>query len=684
MLFHLDIKCEAGMVTECQQNRSDFITNNLLPSNKNHLQQISFKHCKKLDRENLQFISQSVTVDDWHLRQFANNDSHEPLPKNNGSEINIKRMSYLLPYNEHTNQCEYTDFDLYEALSVLEENEKVNSKENTCYSSISKEDDCEHYYLPMLPKYNYSDSGMLFLDNKDKCFYEKEENPYIEMTKAEKRSKMDFSLLNTLKNEHEPLYMELTIQNQVRSHTKLHFSNSDKKEKLKIQKKETEMKPKMPKEGIKRLSLSDNFRPASYYLALEKQKEINFSLLENSYKLKSEETTRELRKNNLLKNLVENGDTVPSGDNLITDTFVSDDEITNDHMDFSESFFNADSKNDHLNLLGEQPIRPPDLYCNDIEHKVNYTILKKLDATKENLFDYSPSSVGSFNSQYNDESSNYLKDLETKITELNISAPYYYSDLKRTTSDRELNNMKAIDFTKASNIFHINNHLSLKSKNQSCLEKKNLGDKHILEVSGTKYSKINNINESITTKKNKKTPIKMNSCLVICDKKNHFCMGQSCFSPIIKDISNAEHQWEEDSIWRENLRKVSHRHAISLDELNLVGSHARSLSLDRSFLSIAKDNKKIERDLIYENYKVVKNPNNVANVKRNLRNDDLKDDDDVYVQLAQNDESTIYETLRETDPLRNSFPVDRENIRQWDLMSSGLMKLENKKSIVKK
>lgn len=151
--------------------------------------------------------------------------------------------------------------------------------------------------------------------------------------------------------------------------------------------------------------------------------------------------------------------------------------------------------------------------------------------------------------------------------------------------------------------------------------------------------------------------------------------------------------WEEDAIWCESLRRVSQRHARSLDDLDRIASissaatkAAKINDADREWgvASTAttltstssverKSRAKITRDVTYVNEEHQRNL--TIKKKKNVEPPKL-DDNDVYVQLActpqqqQQQPSTmdVYETLRSDDN------IDRENIRQWDMMSSGLVK----------
>uniref|UniRef100_A0A8D9AHW7 Pleckstrin homology domain-containing family A member 7 n=1 Tax=Cacopsylla melanoneura TaxID=428564 RepID=A0A8D9AHW7_9HEMI len=137
-------------------------------------------------------------------------------------------------------------------------------------------------------------------------------------------------------------------------------------------------------------------------------------------------------------------------------------------------------------------------------------------------------------------------------------------------------------------------------------------------------------------------------------------------------------QWEEDNLWRESLRRVSMRHTRSLDDLDQreVGTKSGRQSAD-----ILSNQKKLTREVTYVN-DIVSNRINQQKVQGS--------DDSVYVRLAQHPDKPGYPVVQQVDnsPSREqskqgsfleqgmyptrppSFEIDREKLRQWDLMSS--------------
>ncbi|XP_049884927.1 uncharacterized protein LOC126379948 isoform X1 [Pectinophora gossypiella] len=178
-------------------------------------------------------------------------------------------------------------------------------------------------------------------------------------------------------------------------------------------------------------------------------------------------------------------------------------------------------------------------------------------------------------------------------------------------------------------------------------------------------------------------------------------------------VSQGEKHWDEDSLWRDNLRRVSHRHARSMDDLDAVPAEAPltgRTNVDTCGMNSIKRVKKnvttkISRNVTYVNCDI---QSQVLRRRENTNfhnscpeeEEEKVDDNDVYVSLAEDVQKSIehsdegvYEQLAvessdnsltmqslETNKYdvqgrnRRKFEIDREKLRQWDLMSSGLMK----------
>lgn len=180
-----------------------------------------------------------------------------------------------------------------------------------------------------------------------------------------------------------------------------------------------------------------------------------------------------------------------------------------------------------------------------------------------------------------------------------------------------------------------------------------------------------------------------------------------------------EKHWDEDALWRDNLRRVSHRHARSMDDLDTVPTETSvsgRISADvygmNSIKRVKKNstNNKISRNVTYVNCDIQsqvlrRRENNPKFYSSCPEEEDKVDEDDVYVSLAENTEMSleqsdegVYEQLavesseialstkslnsikyNTVDKKRKRFEIDREKLRQWDLMSSGLMKGEGRR-----
>lgn len=174
-------------------------------------------------------------------------------------------------------------------------------------------------------------------------------------------------------------------------------------------------------------------------------------------------------------------------------------------------------------------------------------------------------------------------------------------------------------------------------------------------------------------------------------------------------VCQGDKHWDEDTLWRDNLRRVSHRHARSMDDLDSMPA-GTSLSAKineacgmSSIKRVKKDGtNKICRNVTYVNCdiqgRVLRNRESKSSFLCNFLEEQKFDENDVYVSLAESAEMSlkqadegVYEQLavqpNNTIVLTNErraceaeernkkkFEIDREKLRQWDLMSSGLMK----------
>lgn len=311
---------------------------------------------------------------------------------------------------------------------------------------------------------------------------------------------------------------------------------------------------------------------------------------------------------------------------------------------------------------------------------------------------------------------------------LSDSAPYYYSDLTSETIEK-LNNQRDIHASGKKNsnyISHIHNVINKQQltsilKDQAEKEQ-GIDSRNIYESGSGRFGqKFVNKNDPATA--SLLSNDFANNKIYYHEKNVNVDAAAACSSSSLNQAINngstaienllytknenldtsmnveCDQQWEEDAIWRESLRRVSQRHARSLDDLDRIESisssavtkarlsdadkqwgisspstssnvTSKSSTIDRK----SRSSSKITRDVTYVNEEhqrtlTKKNKNNEASTSMIL-NPKL-DENDVYVQLActsPQQQSDVYEILRDDSN------IDRENIRQWDMMSSGLIK----------
>ncbi|XP_030030151.1 uncharacterized protein LOC115447287 isoform X2 [Manduca sexta] len=346
------------------------------------------------------------------------------------------------------------------------------------------------------------------------------------------------------------------------------------------------------------------------------------------------------------------------------------------------------------------------------------------------------------------------------------SAPYYYSDLssqehinvlptshylKNTNLHRKLNNQRRRGpIHKKSEICHIHNPIrstqpfdlaatakSVSVEFLSAADKDpEIDMKNIYESTGGRNSKISesmSLISGLGSKRNSSNNSNMESLSSDCNAINNssltklsstsmssHCSGNSS-TTVYYDaeaeahayenvICQGEKHWDEDSLWRDNLRRVSHRHARSLDDLDTVPADSPSTNrlnansnVMNSIKRVKKDHPPKSKNVTYVNYEFQargQRRRENGSLQNNLSEKDLKiDENDVYVSLAENAEiylqqsdEGVYEQLAiessnstvVMQPLeskcgklpqnKKKFEIDREKLRQWDLMSSGLIK----------
>lgn len=166
--------------------------------------------------------------------------------------------------------------------------------------------------------------------------------------------------------------------------------------------------------------------------------------------------------------------------------------------------------------------------------------------------------------------------------------------------------------------------------------------------------------------------------------------------------SSGELHWEADDMWRESLRRVSHRHARSLDALDRIETpQPRRQQQPQPTTSKAAVHQSPRNSnegrfgplppLPTDAVATMPSPKVAMRsrppIKRSPRAESSAaavaaaaaelDEHDVYVQLMAGQQTAdMYERLKQDNVpnSRKSIEINRDLIRQWDSMSSGLMK----------
>ncbi|XP_034951947.1 uncharacterized protein kmr isoform X2 [Chelonus insularis] len=184
---------------------------------------------------------------------------------------------------------------------------------------------------------------------------------------------------------------------------------------------------------------------------------------------------------------------------------------------------------------------------------------------------------------------------------------------------------------------------------------------------------------------------------------------QSTFSRInSEEPFEGEETWEQDTLWRESLRRVSLRHARSLDNLDSPG---RSGEVPND----TKARPKITRGATYVNEAILQRLTSPEDsqerprVKRRVEVNESEvnqEDDGAYESLAMDrsaggyiwnptenesfrqssqtnssnflDQGNLPQTHQQTES--RSFEFDREKLRQWDLLSSACLLQEQQRT----
>lgn len=278
------------------------------------------------------------------------------------------------------------------------------------------------------------------------------------------------------------------------------------------------------------------------------------------------------------------------------------------------------------------------------------------------------------------------------------SAPYYYSDLTSETIEK-LNNQRDLQKKNSNFISHIHNVITNNKQQLTSILKdqaekeQGIDSRNIYEQGSGRLQKLINKDESLLATDFANNKIYYHEKNINVDTAQAQASVESIDNLLYSKNENnldtsvnvdCDQLWEEDAIWRESLRRVSQRHARSLDDLDRIESvtKARISDADRQWGvaqqtgTTSKSRAKITREVTYVNDEYQRS----LKKKKKLKNFDTQqqpstsklDENDVYVSLAMTSQPTVSSDVYEI--LRDDSNIDRENIRQWDLMSSGLVK----------
>lgn len=666
---------------------------------------------------NNQITNETEVIVDEHFLGQTEHKNDEPIDV------------YDFDTDERNTLFEYTDADLNEVLlsstPVLEPGADIkndsltNIEENHNISS-------ENHYMPMTPK-KPSETIIVPLDilsSIKRSVETTEESAYIEMIKGSEnqsdcKSTYEFINISSSTKKLEPLYMELTHNVKRNSLLKNIRELPDILKEPIISNSTSSLNRLLTVEkNIKRLSLSDTFRPASYYLSTvnennhkstsesnathnengrqRRQKNLSFDnrstftiLSEESKNLNINQSISQLSlpdwnspRLEQIKILQDNKTTVPV---LETLSHSISSETTNSSFDESKQ------AND-LSFFEVNYIKPPDGFtniCNETPDISSKSLCGKLSNTQLDCYYDSLEDVNQINETLGQSLEEIQVDLEkdfhfprkvihenlascnitmatnqpqlrstAESTSISDIAPYYYSDIAQSSKitdqqeshiaeNLKLNNLKDVNIHRAG-ITHIHNIIYNKIQQNDETDKINgINIKNFRENDHNKLQK--NIDKETER-------------MLFSKTKN-----QNTFE---RNVSG-DQLWEEDSLWCEHLRVQSHRHTKSLDELNRIDEEPYEKKI-----SDKRQNSKLTRDVTYVNNEVLPIKQKHMDRKSNQSfNDEMElysdEADDVYVQLAVTED--LYETLRETEETQKKlYSIDREKIRQWDLMSSGL------------
>ncbi|KAL1493065.1 hypothetical protein ABEB36_011202 [Hypothenemus hampei] len=528
----------------------------------------------------------------------------------------------------------------------------------TFLSEFQEKTVLEGNYMPMTPKKNILDLS--------------EENHYVEMSRGVDSALMDpndqqqYEMVCFSEGKIEPVYMEVPKKSQ-----ELPDILQSMKEKSDSSDADDEASKDLELSGQPKFSLSDTFRPASYYLGVSKtiaelQDSSDSELMSpppipaNSPPLDDEDYLPKCP-----------GSFEISGRSSEQFKRKENAEIRSSHLldqDCSDTLSRMSSNSGSISSLN--PKRPEDFSTptdygkiEDIQSvkkyfeglKLSEDHLSEKDNVSEDGHAYEnflitkkipqPSPLVGINK----ERLASPNDLAIGILNSNSAAlvPYYYSDLPNLESSLTLNNQRENHGNKK-DITHIINPLN-EEKGVVLVEEARSASADFLNLND-KSDNIDkkNIYESDTLKRLDSNLDSRNVFLRRKADKFDQPEGENngekvrksySLEGLLEDVLNESHSvskveegsflWEEDSVWRQQLRSVSQRHTKSMDDLDAIDSEATPKKASRA----------ITREVTYVNDMLFK-----------------------YHETSTSKKTEIKK--------KGSFLIDRETLRQWDLMSS--------------
>uniref|UniRef100_A0A336K775 CSON002371 protein n=1 Tax=Culicoides sonorensis TaxID=179676 RepID=A0A336K775_CULSO len=611
----------------------------------------------------------------------------------NSENNNTKDQTINTPF-------EYTDDDLNEVL--------LSSRSDTDITEIHERIPIfftENHYMPMTQKKGSEPSNVSLdiLDSIKKCNEISEENAYIEMMTSrenctENKSTYEFiSINNNLKKIKskqlfEPVYMELSENKSIIK--RLLDLPDILKEPIISNSASSLNKIASVEKYIKRLSLSDTFRPASYYLPAVNNPRIECNSLND---LLTEDENDILTNLNKERNFYKNQSFELNGQNINFEDHVKTKLQIGSQLSLPEKFseqnkeivenklskncdnqekncqVNTDSSNSNIDKpflsFENNNLEPPHGFGNSSFYTNNNSHLSKsLNLANSNSLYDSKDFKMNFEdtNNLNENSINHSKGEKLALYDIGFpvcvpvecpknnnfgSPPYYYSDITNSPKIKDefdesiigkckLNNLKDVNVQKGG-IPHIQNIIFQKMEAEDNGE---LKDKPI----GTKKKIEQNVNMLQTSTKKETDDVLFDSRSLISKD----------------EISNL--LVEENSFLLDKFHRISDRHTKSMSELRHIEEKIKKNKNNK------KQTSKLTRDVTYVNDEIcLKEKSILKKSYDNIRRpNDSDEGDDVYVQLAVTED--LYETLRQEDTQKIYLSIDREKIRQWDLMSSGL------------